>query len=89
MPTKNYNASKCNKEKTDIVFKQTQKDAIIHLIYECNLQRIQKNLRTILLDYIAAYKDTLPLDFDIQLYDFQLLFELLDILIEDSTEPRA
>ena len=54
------------------------------LLSNYNLTRLNKSLRTILLDYIAAYKDTLPLDFDVHLYDFQLLFELLDALTEEQ-----
>lgn len=46
----------------------------------CNMERLSKNLRKILLDYIGQNKDWLPVDFDLQLNDLNLLFDLLDAL---------
>ena len=46
----------------------------------CNIARLSKNLRTLLLDYIAQNKDWLPIDFDVQLNDYNNLFDLLAVL---------
>jgi len=54
--------------------------AVFEFNESCNVIRLKKTLRNMLLDYIAQNKDCLPLDFDRQLYDLGSLFNLLDII---------
>ncbi|MBS1578298.1 MAG: hypothetical protein JST29_01505 [Bacteroidetes bacterium] len=54
--------------------------ALLSFIEGTNISILSTSLRTILLDYIALNKDLLPVDFDIQLKEWNLLFELLDAL---------
>lgn len=41
-------------------------------------KRLSTSLRKILLDFIAENKDYLPIDFDLQLADLNMLFDFLD-----------
>lgn len=47
-----------------------------------NSQRLSTNLRRILLQYISENKDYLPVDFDIQLNDINILLDFLDNLTQ-------
>lgn len=47
-----------------------------------NTQRLSTNLRRILLQYISDNKDYLPVDFDIQLNDINILLDFLDNLTQ-------
>lgn len=47
-----------------------------------NSQRLSTNLRRILLQYISENKDYLPVDFDIQLNDINIILDFLDNLTQ-------
>jgi hypothetical protein len=51
---------------------------VFELIESIDSQRTSKSLRTIVLDYISTQRNALPIDFDVWLYDFSLLFDILD-----------
>lgn len=53
---------------------------LLSFIEGTNISVLSSSLRTILLDYIAQNKDFLPIDFDVQLKEWSLLFEFLDSL---------
>lgn len=42
--------------------------------------RLSRNLRKLLLDYVSQNRNYLPLDFDLLLNDFIILFDFLDVL---------
>lgn len=51
-----------------------------------NSQQLSTNLRRILLQYISDNKDYLPVDFDIQLNDINVLLDFLDNLTPNKKE---
>ena len=53
-----------------------------------NPQRLSTNLRRIILQYISDNKDYLPVDFDIQLNDINVLFDFLDNLTQTKKSYR-
>lgn len=55
-----------------------QRQAIKCFIEGTNIQRLSASLRAILLDYISQNKDYLPIDLDLQLKEWSMLFELLE-----------
>lgn len=54
------------------------RQAIKYFIEGANIQRLSGSLRTILLDYISQNKNYLPVDLDLQLNEWNMLFKLLD-----------
>jgi hypothetical protein len=59
--------------------------ALATLLESCPPSRLSRHLRVVLLDYISSYKDTLPLDFEVYLYDFSCLFDFLDAIEKEHT----
>src|SRR5665647_155456 len=55
-------------------------DAALQFISDSSPTRFSRNLRKLLLDYISQNKDCLPIDFDVCLNDFNILWNFLDIL---------
>lgn len=53
-----------------------------------NTQRLSTNLRRILLQYISDNRDYLPVDFDIQLNDINVLLDFLDTLTQTKKSYR-
>jgi len=52
----------------------------IQKVYSADYTRFSRNLRKLLLDYISQNKDCLPIDFDVCLNDFNILWNFLDLL---------
>ena len=53
-------------------------NAALQFIEDCTPLRLSRNLRKLLLDYISQNKDCLPVDFDVYLYDLNMLFDFLE-----------
>ena len=52
-------------------------------IENTNFTRLSNSLRIVLLEYVAQNKDCLPLDFDLQLNDWNMLFDFLAVIKKD------
>ena len=75
---KKLNDSKKNKKVTKT--NEVILDAALEFISDSSPTRFSRNLRKLLLDYISQNKDCLPIDFDVCLNDFNILWNFLDIL---------
>jgi len=75
------------KNKTTKKFKKNKEvqKAALQFIEDCATLRLSRNLRKILLDYISQNKDCLPVDFDVYLYDFNMLFDFLEVIFNEQS----
>lgn len=67
-----------------IILNKHQQSQLIQFIESTNIDRLSNSLRVVLLEYIAISKDCLPIDFDLQLNDWNMLFDLLTKIKKDS-----
>jgi len=58
--------------------------AFHHFILYAPPERLNRNLRTLLIEYIGDNYEFLPPDFNRWIDDMSLLFDLLDIAVEET-----
>lgn len=62
---------------------ERQQIQVLKFLENTNIDRLCNSLRVVLLEYIARTKDSLPIDFDLQLNDWNMLLDLLDTIKKD------
>ena len=62
------------------ILNEQQQIQVLKFLENTNIDRLSQSLRVVLLEYRAGSKDCLQIDFDLQLNDWNMLFDLLDKL---------